>query len=1459
MNTLPNLKGNARKEAEEIIERTKELSKPDAKPEEKQKFIQELVKNFRYDGTTIASIQSEQLYGTEFSEQELSEAAQEDNSHFNLSLRKVAALAILTLTPKSLDGAWPREIAKREVNVPEYKQLVVTDTTAVEVKKGPFKFEQKLMVEELVQLLQQDLQAETDSNIRTEKVAALHENGLASGEQLGDLLISRVEGKHGSSCAERKRAIADLAELITRLRVEEGMRKYNQANSFAAKGLTAGLSSADLMKRLEIAAGEADDQEVKATALLCFILLKKEFLDNTDRDRVREFFLKEPPGLDYTELKKILEEDAASNPSDKGGWERKAIAAEILMRLSMSPEPSNIDKKYVELLQKCIAQKSQPEIAVRAIEALTRVASVGGSALAALEQACPDENWRRKLVIACLNNMDIPSGDVPPGMQLECARARIRFIETASALLQGNDDRLMKGQFAAKLLSRADQRIEPVEEVRAAAVIAIGASGIRAKTQVETLKRAVNAATEPSASVRLAAIDSIERLISGNKERREILAPLAVPEPDATVKERMTRYYDPTGSIRDRYSQRSRQEVEDTKREQNKLEFKPADIDKMVCVRFKTLAGSENIFEYLNAQEEVVKTIGAGEKQLSSLWDEAVSILDGGAFPDAAQKMAGLNLTTFELIAQNRAVRAYNRGVDDLAEAAMTQNKSTIKVGDKTVLEKDAAILALGSLVRNGSRMGAPFYQHRQTYDRTSSHPGLRRFGADEARHRQEVVRDSSEGLSIYEKDPWPATEMRIAEKLRDLCAKSSGNVNLSLLKDEILRALKSDSKTTDANRKILVDGLNLLLSNPKIGLESKREILTAVAEMVKLSREVQIDKSDALVSMIALLDKHGKSSFETYSDAYSAMRTAIVARAENDQMRPQLRLRAQEMFERQWISVLAERDRIPVQQGNARSRAEFLPKNTENLEKAKEASSDGFDEDVHDAVQRVITATKGCKLEADDLRRQALTDLTDEKFDDRVRLAALSALIESEIESDRELARQLLLEVAIGAKEKGIRQDAAKLLQDTQMECSENSIQAIYAEVIDKLAAASGKESRDLVGKQTTEILAEVNKYIADNLNSKAAREHAIAIELQAALHRYGEGLILIANLKPMLRTPPEEKERLYKLAFAAFGVEETDFNNMVAAARTNGDVHSAVGKTARELCNRIIQNLQHTGSIPSLLAGFNGYAKFCAERAVVEGKLKTDNVYIAIGLASISEAVSCVYYPPGSQGRIDEYQGIAEIYTELAARPLTASLRYHNRAANFMDLQAKELDAFNLIADAQLRVNKESLNRSIEQQRERLRNDRLQGKLAVFHEITSAYKSSEQLVSRQKQLSAEIEKDLLATKNKNTSTYKSQRFTKDWLDLSITPQDKIAEARARAEASLEESLKATAEQLGTYSNAYEELVHKLWCYHKQQKQPEKIESFFKAALAANRNETELATTKMLLRQYKAYKQSKN
>ncbi len=1453
--TLPDLRGQAKEEAEEIIAKVKELSKPGVSEEDKQKYIQELMKYFRYDGKTISSMQDNKFRGGQLSEEQLTERARGDKDKFNPNLKKVAAVAILTLGRKS-DGSWPENISSRKETVPEFTELTQVEDQVIASKNGPIEVEQKLTAEELVKLLREDLQEQTDPRVRTEKAAALHENGLVSGEQLGDLLLSRIEGKQAVSKADRNRAIADLAGLITRLQVEEKLREgqFNRSETFAAKGLTAGLTSADLIRRLEQVAVEADDKDVRATALLCLSLIKKEHLDNTDRDRIRDFFLKDPPGITDGELKKLLENDATSKPTDKAGWERKLIAAETLVRISMVPDAGKIDTKSAGYLQECLTAKDQPEIAVRALEALMAGDRLGGSPLLALEKVDPDGNWRRKLVIGAINNLDMPAATaLEPGKQLEAARARLKFIELASTLLQGSEDRLIKGQFAAKLLARADSKTEPVEEVRAAAVKAIGNLGIRAKMQVEILKNAVDAKTEYSPAVRLAAVDAIERLLPRNKERREILGPLAVPEPDAAVKERMARYYDPTGSIRDRNSQRSRQEVVDAKVEQNKQEFKPSDIDRMVVDRYKKMAGSKSIFDYIDADREPHKTLQY-RTTLAAIWDSTVKNLDSSWTEEYIKEFERKNLIVFELIAQNRAVTAFNKGVEDLNNTSMTGSKDkTVQVGDKTVSERDAAILALGSLVRNGSRMGPAFYQHRDTHDRRTSTPGLRSFNSNEQSERYDFARSSSESLQVYESDPWTFSERKIAEKLRDLCSQSSDNVNLSLLKDEMLRALKSDAKTSDESRRILVDGLDKLLSNPGVAPEAKREILKAIGEMVKTAREVQKDKVGATVAMIDLLDKHGKASFETYSDAYSTMRVAVVSRAENDQMPPQLRLRAREMFERQWVSVLAEADRIPTQQGTERTLNEFLPKNFESLEKGKEGKTNGYDEDVHDAVQRIIMATKGLPLLTEDVRRKTLQELTDSKYDDRVRMAALHALFQSK--TDRQMAEQQLLELALDSKEKAIRQDVVKLLSDSHIPCSEDSLSGLKTDVINRLAAAQGKKVEDLDGTSPLEVLREANEYIEKNLTSSDARNAAKARELQEAMHRYGEGLVLIANLKSGDKTQLADTARIFKLALAAFGVREEDLKKLQSTAQAHGNNHCAQSAEVQELCRRLVSSLQDTGSVPALLSALNGYARLAVPHVVMNDKLIPATLQLSVGCASLSDALAQIYYPEGSQGRIDQNKNLANIYLLLGHQPISSRERFYGIASELMERQAKELESYRRIADVQIRSSKDALNRSIGEQKEDLLSTRVQARLDVLN-MTLASPGFKYLPERAVEMSKEIETDLGSVRDKNTTTYKNQRFIKDWLDLALTPDDKKAEARAKAEASLQDAMKATAGEFGTASSQYERLVRMLWQYHKQQNQPERAEEFFKSALEGNQGADKAATRAMLLRQYDAFQE---
>lgn len=1452
--TLP-LDDKAKKECDAIIARAKELSAPDAKAEDKQKFVQDMMKYFRYDGAKISGLQDRRFQGNQLSEADLTAKAQADKE-LDPSVKKMAAMAILSLARKS-DGSWDETLTNRTVTVPEFTELIQGENMVIEHKVGPLSIEQKLGAAELVNLLKDDLRAETESGKRTDKAASLHEIGLVSSAQYGDLLLSRIEGKQGLSKEDRLRAVSDLAGLVSRLKVEEKILdgKLNRSESYAAKGLTAGLDSKSLMSRLEKSALESDDKDVKATALLSLALLRKEELDKSDQERLQKFFLKEPPGITEAEFEKLLSADAASKPTDKAGWERKLIASEMLLRKSLLDGEGKIDKAQVEHLRDCLKNNKEPEIAARSLDALVKADRLGGSPLAALEQAEPGESWRNKIVIDAMNNLNMPQGDLDIPKQIEAARARLKFIENLTGLVNEGSDKVLKRQLVGSLRARADISFEPVQELRAAAVKAIGELGIKDKEQLDLLKRALSPKVESSPAVRLAAVDAVERLVARNKERRELLAPLAVSEPDPAVRERLARYYDPTGSIRDRNSQRARQEVNDAVTEQNKQEFKSEDIDRMVFSRHPRLAGGAkagghpNIFRYIDANNEYHRAFPFMQDEHTSIgrvWDSSIETINSFWTQGFVKDIARDNLIKFEAKAQDRAVSAFDRGVQDLYKAAMSGGLDLkVKVGEKTVSERDAAVLALANLVSKGSRMGEAFYRHRDTYDRNPDvEPGLGDFNSRQNRQRSEYARDQN--FNLYSSDPWLASERKIAEKLRDLCSQSSDKVNLSLLKDEMLRALASDAKTSDASRKTLVDGLDRLLSNPHMAPESRRDILKKVGELVRTSKEVEKDKSGSITDMVRLLDKHGKGAFETFSDAYATMRTGVASRGENDKMPPHLRLRAQEMFDRQWGSVLAEQDRIAAQPGTAIAKAELLPKNFEALEKEKEGKQDGFDEDVHDAVQRIIMATKGHPLSPDDPRLDTLQKLTEDKYDDRVRLAAYSALVQYGT------GQFGLVDLVMKSKDRAVRHDAAALLaKGKPFAESEGSVEGLRSDVLSKLAEVQGKSADDMLGKSAADMIKEANDFIDKNIKSNDARQKARAQELQEAMHRYGEGLAVIANLKARYQPDKSEAERLFKLAISAFGINDSDLEKLKGAAAANGNAHSAESKQVKEVSSKLLESLQHTGATPALLSVLNGYDKFLIDK-IKKVEDIAPNLGQAIGIASLSDNLAKIYYPEGSLGRAESLKASGQFYQRIG-QVLTNKDKWYPTAIEFMDESKKNLEAYKSFAGAQIAVSKESMLKSANEDLAVLQQLRVDARMEHAQGLTSRadFKPKSYIRWQVQEMSKELEKELQAIPDKSSTQFKFERFYKDRLDVKLADDDKRAEAITKAEGSLDAAMSAFAAKFGTASPQYSSMLAQMWRFHAGLNQADKAEAFFKNALAQNKGQEQVESRKVMLNQY--------
>ncbi|MBX9688710.1 MAG: hypothetical protein K2X27_18525, partial [Candidatus Obscuribacterales bacterium] len=242
---------------------------------------------------------------------------------------------------------------------------------------------------------------------------------------------------------------------------------------------------------------------------------------------------------------------------------------------------------------------------------------------------------------------------------------------------------------------------------------------------------------------------------------------------------------------------------------------------------------------------------------------------------------------------------------------------------------------------------------------------------------------------------------------------------------------------------------------------------------------------------------------------------------------------------------------------------------------------------------------------------------------------------------------------------------------------------------------------------------------------------------------------------------------------------------------------------------------------------------------------------------------------YPEGSPGRIDQFKTLSAVYSQLGQLPLVTKNqagqiidhtgikeRYYNEAFRLMDMTKTELDRAKRIADVQLPSVKTAMNQSIDKQQEALRKDAMQSRLEVFGMLSRRpdAKTSEYMQGRLREMSAKMEQDLAAMSDKTAPVYKAQRFVKDWLDVSIAPDDKKAAAIAKAEASLEDAMKTFAEKVGPAHPQYEMMMKKLWSFHAQYGQAEKAEAFFKKGLDATQGDGQVPARLVLLRQYHTF-----
>lgn len=1417
-------KPEADKKIDQISARVAELMGPNAKPSEREKYVQELMGHLRYSPEAIAKQQSGRERALDATE--LAKLAGADNSSFDPNVRRVAALALLTLTRKP-DGSWPETIVSERQKVPDY-QLTHIDSegnTHHRTVSGEFVLQQ-IKAKELIDLLQEDLRVEKDAGRRLDKTLALHDAGLTSNEHVADLLLKRIKGDMGHDKEKQLQAIVELASIISKVRVNESISDALDSNpdKRTRKGLTIGLTSSDLLRRVEEIAANAADKDVRSTLIFAHSLMSRDALDQVDKQRIEAAFLKKPPGITEEQLKSFFQADLTFAQTEKSGWERKYGAAEALVKVGLHSK--TLDVQAAKALQECL-KSNEPGVSLKALKTLLEKHD-DIQLIDRLESAQPGQ-WKKPFLFAA-NDLVYriePSKAATPLAKLEAAKVKEELIPLVSALAATSNNTTVVGNLSGLLQPMTRRQGESIQELRAAAINGLAALNVRDEDTIKAIQAALSAESEPSPMVRLAAVHAFIKLGGTEKEKKDVLGPLAVAERDPAVRTVLAKYYEPAGSHKDAGSQKSEQAVKDLVVQHDKPEIKRDEVRRYMETSAKNMLMQDDYFKYMNASQEFCDVV-AGRISLQQRWNTAKRAAEGGGWhavgSDHLKSAGRTQLIETELLAQNRAYRAYMARVDQIVEKAMVgDNQSTSVAIGKGVTERDAAVLMLGYLVSSDSQMGDKFSSRRK-FDENNKVTGTERYSEEESKLRLSFALSDEgrkEKLEIFQGDPWLKAQPIIAGKLVELLSASKGTVDVSLIKDQLLAGLASGASTTDETRVVLVKGLEKILANPETSENIKREIVSKVSKLLGETQEADQDKKKALPAMIQLIDTYSKQPFYKYSEQYNQVRDALNARAQVDSVTTprDTRMAAQELYDREWQSVVNEFASLAVPAESIANRVDRLKKigSLVGVENAKTDTKVDRDEVVHQAVQSLVLSVKGMPLTKNDPRLQQIEALTGEKYNPRLRVAAMMALSESSDPDIRKTAAGKLYTYALdnldGRKatvdfqdevyHRALRNDAFKLLEKLpSAPVSEaNDLEQVKINWTRTLAEAMGHKTppANWAAKSSDDLIAMADKLCKEKSNTTNARERESVAQVRRMMHVFAEASTIVGS--QLLKSGKhEEARKMYSQALSAFGLDEAMIDRVSLYTKESKHYLSSSHPEMEKLTAKLMESIQDSGSYPALLHALNGQAKLKVyelgnKSTPLEQLVKSQDT--ALGLLSLSNSVSNRYHPQGTIGRADFLMETGEIIRRMGA-PRTTVLdhkeKYSQIAANFFNEATKQYEDFSkrrsdvpvghLIARSQQEATRADL-----------------GRYADFINQKSRLKEPEKTLSR---LSKELDESLAKINDKTATEYHHLKFLKHSFDMSALPMGQREQARQNALTSLNDMLGASRKAHGGDSAEY-------------------------------------------------------
>lgn len=358
---------DAAKEARKIIEKAQLLSRSDASKDERAKFTQELMNNFKPDANKIVAMEKDGTFASDRTQGHVKHSESQ-----NRTIQTAAAIALLQLTEKS-DGKLPDTLQKRDITVPEYEKTeshinAQSGTPYTTTIKVPSRTEsQELKTSDVVSFLRKELETpRSDSQPIVASDLAL-QMGAATGIEVAGVLQDVVTNKN-SSAYEKSQAVMRIGAIIDALKVQEAL-PVPPEQKFKDDSKRVGLSSSALEQFLRkltdgnstnaptaptdgSKAAPAVAPEVRSAAAL--MLHANSESGETRTALLREYALKLSDFSGQPEKLTAYANERLSNAMNSGSAKQKFEAASILLQLS----PDSASKqKALETVAKSVSQQ----------------------------------------------------------------------------------------------------------------------------------------------------------------------------------------------------------------------------------------------------------------------------------------------------------------------------------------------------------------------------------------------------------------------------------------------------------------------------------------------------------------------------------------------------------------------------------------------------------------------------------------------------------------------------------------------------------------------------------------------------------------------------------------------------------------------------------------------------------------------------------------------------------------------------------------------------------------------------------------------------------------------------------------------------------------------------------------------------------------------------------------------